>query len=616
MKNRQCFCFAIVLFFLISPENSFAKPKAEYKVGEVLVKFKSGYNGKGAAFVNQIGAKVAEKLSRIDVSRISLPRGLTTEKAIEKFRALPFVKFVEPNYIFKPTGWKPSDPKWNSQWGITKIRTAPAWSTETGNSKVIIAIVDSGVDANHPDLKNKMVNGYDFVDNDNSPKDDSHGHGTHCAGIAAAITNNATGIAGVCPNCAIMPIRVLGPNGGYASDVANGIIWAADHGAKVISLSLGGYYKSTTQQNAVEYAWNKGAIVIAASGNDGRTDPHYPAYHSKVLAVGSTDYGDKRASYSNYGNWVDVAAPGSNIISTLPGGAYGMKTGTSMATPFVSGLAGLLFSKLGHSATNQKVRNIIENNTVPVGNWLTHGRIDVYSAITKTNAISSPPSNSSTPAPTSGNQGVAISDSGYSPKGYILKTGTTIKAPSNSVVGADNSLLVLKSTQSGKNRYLDFYISSKIPKNAKIDSLKIVLKAKYYASSGPVTAYLWDWAGNKWDWIGRENINTQITNVTFNRSNAKSYVSSNGDVRVRFYRETKKWTTFELGCDFVRFLPSIKTSSVSSVKSKPRPVFRSFVNRPLLKRAGQRKSQPSKNEKSLKNEAKNALKKYLDNQRK
>ena len=262
----------------------FSSPAAaadESEVGfvpkELLVKFKFGQNAKNRKEIQRIGAKLLEKLSEIDVSRLSLPKGLSVERAMEIMAKLNIVEFAEPNYLHR-VDWSPSDARYGEQWGLKHIRTAKGWGIHTGRSSTVIAIIDTGVDLDHPDLASKIVVGYDFVDEDNLA-DDVGGHGTHCAGIAAAAVNNSIGIAGVCANCSIMPIRVLRSDGsGPSSNVAKGIIFAADNGAQIISLSLGTYSISSTVRDAITYAAKKNVLVIAAAGNNNTDAPHYPAF--------------------------------------------------------------------------------------------------------------------------------------------------------------------------------------------------------------------------------------------------------------------------------------------------------------------------------------------------
>jgi thermitase len=337
--------------------------------------------------------------------------------------------------------------------------------------------------------------------------------------------------------------------------VAKGIIWAVYHGAHVISMSLGGTWPSSAQQDAMEYAWDKGAILIAAAGNNNTQSPSYPAYSDVCVAVGSTDSNDNRSSFSNYGDWVDVAAPGSFVYSTVPGGGYDYKSGTSMACPHVAGLAGLLFSRSG--ATNTSVRKSIENGTDPVGDWVIKGRVSVIKALGST---------APKPPPDSGGGG---GGGGFGPKGFATTKGSAIASPKNSLVYSDGSNLHLRSTQSGKSRELDFYVKSKIAYQGTLENLKIVFEASFPDGPAEVTAYLYNWSTKAWDWIGKSELEHTKTRVEFTRKSPKAYVSGSGEVRAKFYSRTKWWTTFELKADYVRFVP--KAKSGGGTKQEPPP---------------------------------------------
>ncbi|HRF60738.1 MAG TPA: S8 family peptidase [Fimbriimonadaceae bacterium] len=352
-----------------------------YSEGQVVVKFKDRVSSTALQAANRaIGAEAVEENSDLGFTLIELPDTMSVDRAVRYYRSLPSVEYAEPNYTYHAF-LTPNDSGWNNQYGPRKMACPTAWDVTTGSASVVIAIVDTGIALTHPDLNDKIVAGYDFVNNDSNATDDQ-GHGTHCAGIAAAETNNATGVAGVGFNCKLMPVKVLGSNGsGSLTNVANGITFAANNGAKVISLSLGGSSGSTTLQNAVNYAWGRGCVVVAAAGNNGNTAPSYPGYYTNAIAVGSTDANDNRSSFSNYGNWVDVAAPGSSIYSTLRSGGYGNMSGTSMACPGVAGLAGLVFAKQGASATATSVRAAIENNCDNVGTWVVKGRVNAFRAV-------------------------------------------------------------------------------------------------------------------------------------------------------------------------------------------------------------------------------------------
>lgn len=357
---------------------------APYVEGEVIVKFKD--RGVSTASLSnthkQMNAKVIQRNEhrKLSYDRVQV-KGRSVEEAIKAYEKNPNVEYAEPNYIVK-ADWVPNDPYYRTQqWGPQKIQAEQAWDVTRSSSSIKIAIVDTGVQANHPDLSGKVIKGYDFVDRDWDPND-LNGHGTHCAGIAAASTNNSTGIAGMAPNARIYAVRVLDANGsGSLNNVADGIVHAADNGAQVISLSLGATSSSSTMQNAVNYAWSKGSVVVAAAGNSGNTVKNYPAAYANAIAVAATDSNDRKASFSTYGSWVDVAAPGVNIYSTYTSSRYASLNGTSMATPHVAGLAGLLASQ---GRSNSNIRTAIQNTSDRIsgtGSYWSHGRVNANSAV-------------------------------------------------------------------------------------------------------------------------------------------------------------------------------------------------------------------------------------------
>jgi len=382
------------------PEN----PKGEYVQDEIIVKFKGD----------------AEPFRVIKV-----PEGQVIEK-VKAYQQRANVEYVEPNYRIFALG--SNDKYYWNQWALNNIGQEiysgctegscnlpkligsgtldadmdweEAWTvfgTETF-ATTVIAIIDSGIDETHPDLKNKLVTGRNFV-NDNNPPHDIYGHGTHVTGIAAAETDNSKGIAGVAfsANIKIMPVKVLNDDGmGTTANVAKGIMYAADKGAKAINLSLGGR-DSITLKDAVDYAYDKGALLAAAAGNDGGSRKYYPASYPNVISVAATDYNDKRASFSNFNSEIDVSAPGVNVFSTFPtydftiGIKYGRSknydvgSGTSMSVPQVVGLAGLLFAQ-DSNRDNVKVRAIIEETADDQGvlgwdKYFGWGRINVNAAL-------------------------------------------------------------------------------------------------------------------------------------------------------------------------------------------------------------------------------------------
>lgn len=297
------------------------------------------------------------------------------------------VDFKEPNYI-RRISLTPNDPYFGEQYGLEKLSAISGWDIEDGTSNnVIVAVIDTGVDISHPDLSSKIVQGYDFANKDSNPQDDQ-GHGTHVAGIIAADTNNGKGVSGVSWGAKIMPVKVLGSDGsGNDFDIAKGIIYAADNGAKVINLSIGGPWYSSTLADAVYYAYSKGVIVVAAAGNDGDNTINYPAGYDNVIGVAATDQNDKRASFSNYNSTVDVSAPGVEILSTYYDGShsYAYMSGTSMATPHAAGFAAVLLSN-NPNLSPDNVENQMKTRSDDLGvagrdNYYGYGRLNLNYAL-------------------------------------------------------------------------------------------------------------------------------------------------------------------------------------------------------------------------------------------
>ncbi|MFH2002923.1 MAG: S8 family serine peptidase, partial [Planctomycetota bacterium] len=294
------------------------------------------------------------------------------------------------NQIYWPTG-VPNDTSWNTQWGPKKIRCDYAWNLYQGDPSAVVALIDTGVDMNHPDLMNKFAYGYDFYAMDGNPDDES-GHGSHTSGIAAGETNNALGIAGVSNMCRFAAYRT---GNYYLTDdaIISSIYDAISQGALVISMSFGSGSPSTITETALNDAYNAGVVCVASAGNNGNTNYNYPAAYSSVMSVASTTSTDQRSSFSTYGSWVDVAAPGSNIISTFLDGKYASLNGTSMACPHVAGMAVLLYSMIGGERTKShadQIRNLIQNTCDYVGSWVSHGRVNLESAVMELAVIEPP----------------------------------------------------------------------------------------------------------------------------------------------------------------------------------------------------------------------------------
>ncbi|HEU0296942.1 MAG TPA: S8 family serine peptidase [Anaerolineales bacterium] len=385
---------------------------AEHVPGELLIRFSPGMNAAQAAQeMAAMGLTHKREIQGLGVQVVKLPPGLSVEEAIIRFSHRPGVEFAEPNYILQLVTTPQAEI--TDQWGLTRIHTQEAWNTLNAGQRneVLLATVDTGIDPGRSDLSSRIWtdpdetpndgidndgNGYvddtwgwDFVNNDNDPVDD-HMHGTAVSSVMVAAQDGA-GMVGICPWCKVMGVKVLDSLGSGSLDVvASGIVYAAQNGARVINLSLGAPTGAQTLENAVNFAWNQGAVVVAAAGNDGQRTTLYPAAYANAVSVASTNPADKRSCFSNYNpGHISVAAPGEAIyvidISDTTTG-YGYYSGTSLSTPHVSGLAGLLFGK-DPGLTNVQIRSLIENSAVDLSPQgldaaFGHGRIDALRAVT------------------------------------------------------------------------------------------------------------------------------------------------------------------------------------------------------------------------------------------
>jgi subtilisin family serine protease len=341
-----------------------------------------------------------------------------------KLKTLDEVEWAEPRYL-REASYVPNDTLISNQYALTKINAAAAWDISSGDSSIIIGIVDTGVDWDHPDLyANIWVNageipgdgidndGNGYVDDirgwdfgglsgtpDNNPMEDGSYHGTHVAGLASAVTDNTTGIASIGFNCTIMPVKAAQDNlknssgQPYISYGDEGIAYAVDNGARIINCSYGGSGYSRLDQELVNYAVENNVLIVAAAGNSNSPDAHYPSAYNGVLSVAATDQNDRRASFSNYGTTVDVSAPGSNVYSTWQNDTYRSLSGTSMASPIAAGLAGLVASAFP-SYTPGQIAEQIRVNTDNIDNlnsnytrMLGKGRINAFKALSNTNSV-------------------------------------------------------------------------------------------------------------------------------------------------------------------------------------------------------------------------------------
>lgn len=352
---------------------------------EVLVSFAEGTDPDTIeAIVDSIGGTIVGAIYGLGYYQIEIPDtgdASGVNDAINLLLTYPEVLVAEANGLGELGEIIPNDTKYSSQWGPKKIRADEAWIISRGS--VIVAVVDTGVDYNHEDLSGKVIKGKDFADNDNDPMD-KHSHGTHVAGIIAAKTNNNKGIAGISWGSKILAVKIYkdgSGNGATCAITAAAIKYAVANGAKVINFSSWNFPNKAILHDAIKDVVKKGSLFVATAGNAGSSSKNYPGAYPESFTVGSTTSTDSRSSFSNYGSWVDIAAPGSNILSTVPGNKYDYKSGTSMAAPHVAGAAAVVWSR-HPSWTAAQVRERLEKTAKPLpGLQLGAGRIDLFEAV-------------------------------------------------------------------------------------------------------------------------------------------------------------------------------------------------------------------------------------------
>jgi subtilisin family serine protease len=333
---------------------------------------------------NVKSVEISQTLANQSYFLIKVPKELDYNDVLQEIRKDSVVVNAEPDYLRSST-FIPSDPESDRQWYLNQIDMTRAWDVNQGSSDVTVAVLDTGVNASHSDLKGRILPGYDFVNNDSNPTDDN-GHGTHIAGIVAA-NSNQIGVTGIDLNAKILPVKIMNKYGqGSTADIVDGIYYAINQGVDVISMSYGSYYRSSAEEEALWYAYNQGITLVAAAGNESTSEWSYPASYVPVIGVAASDKDDRISYFSNYGSWIDITAPGVDIFSTSYLGDYEGGDGTSYSAPIISGLAALLKAQnpeWGPSEIEWALESGAE--TWDGAEWNAYdgfGRVDAYNALT------------------------------------------------------------------------------------------------------------------------------------------------------------------------------------------------------------------------------------------
>ncbi len=363
--------------------------KAPREFEELLVMRKKGKapHSLRADYAAQEAEEVGDN-PKLRMHRIRVPKH-RLEAVKRRLAKRSDVEVVEENRRFEPESI-PDDPLYDSQWHLQMISADWAWDMVPEGPPIVIAILDTGIDMDHPDLADQLLPGTNTYDG--GSYEDAHGHGTRVAGVAGAIAFNTEGVASVAWNARIMPIRVTADSGSaFSSTLANALVWAADNGARVANMSFQSVAGSSTIQAAAQYFVEQGGVVFAGAGNLGREEPIPET--SWIISVSGTDQADQLAGFSSWGDYIDVAAPGQSIKSTKLGGGYGSQSGTSFAGPVAAGVAALVLA-VNPALSGAEVESVLELSSVDLGDpgWdprFGHGRVDALEAVAAAWALSS-----------------------------------------------------------------------------------------------------------------------------------------------------------------------------------------------------------------------------------
>jgi len=497
---------------------STAQMSPTYVPDEIYVKFERYSNGRDLSpslkqfILGKVGGSVKSEMPQIGWTRVKLKPNSSVEGAVNSLRNERWVRSVEPIYT-RQYNFVPFDPLFNQQKWLTPINVTGGWDLFKGVDTTIIAILDSGCDMDHEDLMDKYVPGEDMIDLDGDP-DDGNGHGTGSAGMAAADTDNAKGVAGPGFNSLIMPIRV---GDAFITASVEGILYAADNGADIISMSYGGGFATQAEQDAVNYAYSRGVILGASAGNSGLKDvKFYPAGLNNVVSVGASDDFDNRADFSNYGDWVQIAAPGVNTLTTSIGGGYGGGGGGTAACPAAMGVTALVHGFAPVGTTNTQIIQWVKEGSEDIGDWIKEGRVDAG------NSLALVPK---------------FEDRDYPIVNIGPIMGTIEAGVATDLNDLDSASVTLATAQQQTLALPGRFFSAEFDVSADmnvIDQFQITLNS--FATGSRVTQmlYAWDWNQNRWRFLRAFPASTTSasTDQIAKISNGQNYISSTGRLRI------------------------------------------------------------------------------------
>lgn len=328
--------------------------------------------------IAQAGASIRDEVKPLRMKVLKV-RQADRQRVLDRLKADPRVEFAEPDVLTQGDVTRPNDPEYAKQWSWPTTLTDLLWDKQKGGN-MVVAVVDSGINASHPEFAGKLVAGYDYINNDDTPEDE-HSHGTAVAGVIGALTNNSSGVAAGCWGCRIMPLKVLdATNSALSSNIAKAVTFAADNGAKIINISLSGSGTSAAEEAAVTYAVGKGVIVVTSAGNESNDESRRPARYPNVISVAGTNQADGLASYSSFGETVDIAAPGTARTTDYDSDGFVDIQGTSFAAPTVSAILATLWTAFPNASPASLRQAILSTADTCCDGKIPGGRINAIKA--------------------------------------------------------------------------------------------------------------------------------------------------------------------------------------------------------------------------------------------